>query len=242
MSHNAVSIIIVTWNSMDYIPDCLRSLKNQTFEDFSVTVIDNGSTDGVVHFLRTEYPNVSVLENFKNIGFSKANNKGIQISRSPYVLIMNPDVILDPTCLKHLYEVAEEKTDSASFGPKLLRLFQKDLDPSEHLGGLKTLEKSTVIDSAGLLMSKRERDKTMKINLSARMRFLEFREAVCCIENRHLMRCLLKMNILIKILTRIKKMLTWHGACKCMDGKATTFQRRLGIIIEDIEVMRFLQR
>jgi GT2 family glycosyltransferase len=66
----------------------------QSFRDFSVIIIDNGSDDGTVEFIRNNYPTVSVLQNFKNIGLSKANDQGIKLAKGEYVLIMNPDVIL----------------------------------------------------------------------------------------------------------------------------------------------------
>lgn len=152
-----ISIIIVTWNSLHYIPDCLHSLTQQSYLDFSVLVVDNASNDGTVEFIRQNFPTVSVLQNFKNVGFAKANNQGIKLARGEYVLVMNPDVMLEKNFLKNIMEAAKKHERSGSFGGKMLKLKQKDLDPSEHAGGLQTPVESDVVDSAGLDIYKSRR-------------------------------------------------------------------------------------
>jgi len=103
-----VSIQIITWNSLRFIFDCLESLMRQSYRDFSILIIDNGSDDGTVEFIRSQYPTVSVLQNFKNLGFAKANNQGIQLAKGDYVLVMNPDVILDNDFLQQLVIFADQ--------------------------------------------------------------------------------------------------------------------------------------
>ncbi|MEK7452042.1 MAG: glycosyltransferase, partial [Patescibacteria group bacterium] len=73
-----VFVHIVAWNSLSFLPDLLDSLFKQTYTDFSVLVIDNGSTDGVGAFLEEKYPNVRCLRNARNLGFSAAHNQGIR--------------------------------------------------------------------------------------------------------------------------------------------------------------------
>lgn len=152
-----VTIIIVTWNSLRFVEDCLTSLSNQTYKNFSVLVIDNNSKDGTVQYIRTHHPYISLLENFKNIGYSKANNQGIKISKSEYILTINPDIILDKDFLFHCIPFADGKVQGGSFGGKLLKFFIKDLDPSEHSGGIKTPIFSKIIDSVGLAILKDRR-------------------------------------------------------------------------------------
>lgn len=152
-----VSINIVTWNSLKFLPDCLESIRNQTYRDFSVLIIDNGSTDGTVNFIKTNYPEFAVLRNTNNLGFCKAHNQGIDLvmthwkmdSESEdlakrYILLANPDIILEPDFLEKLVKVADQTPRAASFGGKLLRVF------SEDSGGLISLRQSNILDSAGI--------------------------------------------------------------------------------------------
>ncbi|MFA6409957.1 MAG: glycosyltransferase family 2 protein [Candidatus Buchananbacteria bacterium] len=151
-----VSIQIVTWNSLNYIFDCLESLMRQSFRDFSVLVIDNGSDDGTVEFIRSNYPTVSILQNFKNTGFCKANNQGILLAKSEYVLVVNPDVILDQNYLQNLVTFADQCPKGASFGGKILKIHSEAFDLNEE-SGLREVVKSDVIDSVGFKIFKSRR-------------------------------------------------------------------------------------
>ncbi len=148
-----VNVQIVTWNSLRYIFDCLESLMRQNFRDFSVLIIDNGSDDGTVEFIRSNYPTVSILQNFKNLGFSKANNQGIQLAKGEYVLVMNPDVILANDFLQDLVVFANQHPEGASFGGKVLKLSSEAIDDNDQ-AGLREVVKSNVIDSSGLEIGK----------------------------------------------------------------------------------------
>jgi len=106
-----ISINIVAWNSMDYLPDLMASIAKQTYGRFQVVVVDNDSDDGVEAFLNREYPNVAVLRNARNRGFAGAHNQGIRyvLDHWPedalddrYILVTNPDVILEPDFLARL--------------------------------------------------------------------------------------------------------------------------------------------
>ena len=76
-----VSIIIVNWNGLVHLPDCLDSLAAQTFRDFEVILVDNGSDDGSVAFVRDHYPWVKVIPLPENTGFASGNNRGLQDRR-----------------------------------------------------------------------------------------------------------------------------------------------------------------
>ncbi|MBN1779361.1 MAG: glycosyltransferase [Candidatus Buchananbacteria bacterium] len=144
-----VSVQILTWNSIKYIGDCLASLAKQSFEDFSVMVVDNGSSDGTVEFVRVNYPTVSVLQNFKNLGYAKGNNQGIKLAKSIYVLVINPDVILESDYLKKMVNFADQHPEAGSFGGKILKLYTQAYDKNDQ-AGLRQSIKSDVIDSTGL--------------------------------------------------------------------------------------------
>lgn len=141
---------------MQYIFDCLESLLRQSFRDFSVLVIDNGSDDGTVEFIRTHYPTVSILQNFRNLGFSKANNQGMLLSKSEYVLVINPDVILDNDFLQNLVTFADTKPEAGSFGGKVLKLYSEAIDSHDEVG-LREAVKTDILDSTGLEIFKSRR-------------------------------------------------------------------------------------
>ncbi len=116
-----VSVVIVTWNSLDYLPRCFGCLSRQHGAEIEVIVVDNGSTDGSVEWLRTA-PEVSrIIENDGNLGFCVANNQGIRAAHGDYVLLLNTDVFLDEGCIATLLADLESDPTLGAAGGKLLR-------------------------------------------------------------------------------------------------------------------------
>lgn len=145
-----ISIQIVTWNSLKFLPDCLESIFNQTFRDFIILIIDNASTDGTIEFIERNYPQVKIIKNSKNLGFAKAHNQGIITTQSDYILVMNPDVILESDFLFKLVEAADKDERIGSLGGKLLKIKSGDLEIAEKI-------KTNIIDSTGLKIFKSRR-------------------------------------------------------------------------------------
>jgi len=143
MSNPKVTIIIVTWNSIKYLPDCLKSIFEQTFRDFSVIIIDNGSIDDTVNYIKKNYPQIFIKENQENIGFAKANNQGISLANSEYALLCNQDIILEKDFLEKALQTIKSDQKIASVGGKLLKI--QDLPVSK---------KPDIIDSCGIKASK----------------------------------------------------------------------------------------
>ena len=98
-----VSIVIVNWNSLEYLPGCFGSIEHQTLDSIEVVVVDNGSTDGSLAWIRENYPRTTIIENGRNTGFCVANNQGIAASRGEFVLLMNTDVVLDADFLEVVF-------------------------------------------------------------------------------------------------------------------------------------------
>ena len=113
-----ISIIIVTWNSQDYIEDCLNSIYKNSFKDFEIIVIDNFSADLTVHLLREKYPDIKLIQS-DNIGFGAACNLGFHYSKGKYVFFLNPDTEVKLDCLKNIYDFLENN-DAHIVGAKLL--------------------------------------------------------------------------------------------------------------------------
>jgi len=112
-----------------------------------VIVVDNGSEDETIKFIREQYPQITVLENKKNLGFAKANNQGLKLSKGEYVLICNPDIILEPDFLKQATETIKKDKKIAAAGGKLLKVKWSNED-------LPNPEKTDIIDSLGLIPQK----------------------------------------------------------------------------------------
>ncbi len=90
-----VSIIIVTWNNENEIENCINSIYCQTKKySFEIIVVDNESKDDTVAILKKQYPTVQVILSGGNLGFSKANNLGINMAKGELLLFLNPDTII----------------------------------------------------------------------------------------------------------------------------------------------------
>ena len=101
-----VSIIIVNWNSKDYIVECLRCISAQSYPAIELIVVDNGSSDGSLEMIR-EYSirnklKAKVVENGKNAGFSRANNQAVRLAMGEYILTLNFDVNLDERFVENM--------------------------------------------------------------------------------------------------------------------------------------------
>ncbi|MCO5193259.1 MAG: glycosyltransferase, partial [Anaerolineae bacterium] len=99
---NIVSIIIPHLNGKQHLDDCLGSLRRQTFTDFEVLLVDNGSTDGSQAYVRDEFPEVEVIEIGRNLGFTGACNLGYEKSKGDIVILLNNDTEVDSHWLEHI--------------------------------------------------------------------------------------------------------------------------------------------
>ena len=144
-----VSVNIVTWNSLRYLPECFKSIFAQTYRDFSVLVLDNASADKSVEFLQQNYPEAKIIRNSRNLGFAGAHNQGIRFSQGEYVLVTNPDIIMAPDCLEKLVRELDARPGAASAGGKLLKIKAEASDLPYVYG-----EKTNLIDSVGLAVSR----------------------------------------------------------------------------------------
>ena len=115
-----LTVVIPNWNGERFLSTCLGSLLEQSFEDFETVLVDNGSTDGSVAFVRRNFPEVHVLPLSENRGFSAAANAGIRASRAEYVALLNNDTETDPGWLEALVKAAEAHPEASLFASKLV--------------------------------------------------------------------------------------------------------------------------
>jgi GT2 family glycosyltransferase len=125
-----LSIVIVTWNSQEFIRNCLDSifLSQRNFER-EVIVVDNGSSDQTAKIIEELYPQVNLISNRKNSGYAQANNQGIEDSQGEYILLLNPDTQVLENSLALMYEFMETNPRVGAMGPKLLNP-DKTVQPS----------------------------------------------------------------------------------------------------------------
>lgn len=111
------TVVIPNWNGRHLLGRCLRALRAQTYQDFAVVVVDNGSTDGSVAYLREHFPEVQIIANEKNRGFAAATNQGIRAPGGPrasrFVATLNNDTEVDPSWLAALVAAMETEMESA---------------------------------------------------------------------------------------------------------------------------------
>ena len=110
-----ISVVVVNWNRRDLLRACLDSLAVQTFKDFEVIVVDNGSDDGsraLVKEVAESFPHpIRLIENRENRGFCAANNQGFAASQSEYIALLNNDAEADPGWLAALLGAIRVKPD-----------------------------------------------------------------------------------------------------------------------------------
>ncbi len=111
-----VSVIIVAYNSKRYLEKCITSVMDNNPQE--IIVVDNCSTDGTVDLIRSKYPFVRLIQSDTNLGYGGGNNSGAQIAEGDYLVILNPDTIVEKDCLKEL--LAPLKNTNIITTPKIL--------------------------------------------------------------------------------------------------------------------------
>lgn len=116
-------IIVLNWNGREMTANCLHSLLGMRAAELSVTVIDNGSSDGSVEFLRNQFPEIEVLPQGRNLGFAAGCNVGMKRALqtgTEFILLVNNDTEVDPDMLAELLREAEKDPSAAMVSPKIL--------------------------------------------------------------------------------------------------------------------------
>jgi GT2 family glycosyltransferase len=116
-----LSIVIVSWNTQQVLRSCLASIfAHPPSSTFETVVVDNGSTDASVATVRADFPQVQVIENGSNLGFSRATNQGIRQTRGRFVLLLNSDTEVQPGVFDRLTRCMETHPRVGACGPMLL--------------------------------------------------------------------------------------------------------------------------
>lgn len=121
MKNPTLSIVILSFNTKEITKDCLASLRKVKDEiSFETIVSDNGSSDASVEMIKEEFPEVKVIENGENLGFSKGNNKAKGLAKGKYILFLNTDTIVKKGTLSETIKYMEAHSEIGALSCRLV--------------------------------------------------------------------------------------------------------------------------
>jgi O-antigen biosynthesis protein len=116
-----LSIVIVNYNVKFFLEQCLHSVIKATEKiSTEIFVVDNNSTDGSVAMLRQKFPEIILIENMANLGFSVANNQALSMSRGRYCLLLNPDTLVEEDTFIKCVQFMDSHPEAGALGVKMI--------------------------------------------------------------------------------------------------------------------------
>lgn len=116
-----LSIVIVNYNVAYFLEHCLYSVRDACKNiDSEIFVVDNNSVDDSLKMLREKFPEVILIENKENVGFSKANNQAMRIAKGEYILLLNPDTVVEEDTFEKCIEFIDSTPDCGGLGVKMI--------------------------------------------------------------------------------------------------------------------------
>ncbi|MFM7902040.1 MAG: glycosyltransferase family 2 protein, partial [Bacteroidota bacterium] len=116
-----LSVVIVNYNVKHFLEQCLISVQSATRGlDAEVFVVDNDSSDGSVEMVQARFPDVKLIANRDNVGFSKANNQAMLLSKGEYVLLLNPDTVVEEDTFTKCVSFMDSHPDAGGLGVKMI--------------------------------------------------------------------------------------------------------------------------
>ncbi len=161
-----VSIIIVNYNGQSLLKSCFDSIYSNSYPNFEIIFVDNGSEDGSVRLVQKHYPDTKILKLEKNLGFAYPNNLGAGSASGEYLLFLNNDTVVTPGFLTELVSVAKNSKKIGSCQSLLL-----DADNNVDSSG-------DFIDRLGVSFSSKEKTPGPRQILSAKAASMLMRKAV----------------------------------------------------------------
>ena len=114
-----ISIVILNYNAGDLLIDCIDSIQNSNYKNFEIILVDNVSKDNSHKKCKEKFPDIKLIENSENLGYCEGNNVGIREAKGQFVVILNPDTIVEPSWLSELL-LAYRKNGEGIYQPKFL--------------------------------------------------------------------------------------------------------------------------
>jgi len=121
-----VSIIILNYNAGELLMNCVESVFQTEYSNFEVIVVDNISSDNSHKKCKEKFEKIQLIENSKNFGYCEGNNIGIRKAKGEFIVILNPDTIVESNWLDEFF-VAHSKYGDGLYQPKILSLYEKEV-------------------------------------------------------------------------------------------------------------------
>ena len=121
-----VCIVILYYNAGEFLDDCISSIYKTEKANFEVILVDNASIDKSYRECAKKFPGVRLIENEKNLGYCEGNNIGIRASKGDFVVVLNPDTIVNPNWLYELIHAFQENGEGI-YQPKILATTDHDM-------------------------------------------------------------------------------------------------------------------
>lgn len=118
-----VAIIILNWNGKKDTIECLESVKKIKYANLQIIIVDNASIDGSQEYITKEYPEIMLIKNKENLGFTGGNNKGIACALdagAEYIILLNNDTVVDPLLIEECLATFLNNSDVGLVGPKVV--------------------------------------------------------------------------------------------------------------------------
>ena len=131
-----LSIVIVNYNTKEFLKRCISSILDSVSKkiNYEIIIVDNASSDNSAEMVKKEFPQIKLIVNRENGGFSKANNQGIKISEvCKYVLFLNPDTVMQKNTIEKMIKFMDETLDVGAATCKLVTL-NGEIDDASHRG------------------------------------------------------------------------------------------------------------
>ena len=124
---SSVSIVIPHWNNVDVLSECLESISATDFDSVETIVVDNASSDNSVASVRSNYPNVKLIENEKNYGYAGGCNIGAEAASGDYLIFLNNDTVQEKDWISNLIKTINSDDKIAAVQPKILNYYDRNV-------------------------------------------------------------------------------------------------------------------
>ncbi len=152
------TVIIVNWNGVKHLKICLPSLKKQSYTNYELIFVDNGSSDGSVEYVKEIFPESSVIQLKENLGFAKPNNLGFNKAKGKFILTLNNDIELCDNFLELFVSFFKKQKENVySLNPKII--YYDDKDKINTIGILPLLNGGAINEGKGESVSKYNKTK-----------------------------------------------------------------------------------
>ena len=121
-----ISIIVLNYNAGELLLNCINSLKKSTYQNIEILVVDNISSDGSHTKCKKQFPDIRLIQNRKNLGYCGGNNVGIKEAKGEFIVILNPDTIVEENWLDEMFNAFNEFGDGL-YQPKIISLNESDI-------------------------------------------------------------------------------------------------------------------